>query len=131
VLEPLFVCTGFRSLCAKSMQTSLERHRIHPVPSGRGERSGYGVGVLARYSGSVVSAPERQCFPMFELIITECEGSPIEWEWRVCDASGRPLLIGWQRSRKEANHGGEKALFKLLASGRNIHITKNGPLRGH
>ena len=68
---------------------------------------------------------------MFELIITECEGSPIEWEWRVCDASGRPLLIGWQRSRKEAKHEGEKALFKLLASGRNIHITKNGPLRGH
>ena len=68
---------------------------------------------------------------MFEVIITECEGSPTEWEWRVCDTSGRPLLIGWQRSRKEAKHDGEKALFKLLASGKDRAAKKSGPIRGH
>jgi hypothetical protein len=38
---------------------------------------------------------------MFEVIITECECSPTEWEWQVCDASGRPLMVGWQKSPAE------------------------------
>jgi hypothetical protein len=54
---------------------------------------------------------------MSKLIITECGGSPTEWEWRVCDAAGQPLRIGWQRSRNVAKQEGERALFKLIGSG--------------
>jgi len=68
---------------------------------------------------------------MFEVIIAECEGSPTEWEWRVCDNSGRRLMVGWQKSRKDAKYEGERALFNLLASGGNIPLRKNGPIRGH
>ena len=52
---------------------------------------------------------------MLEVRVIEC--SPTEWEWRVCDPSGWPLMLGWKRKRNEAKHEAEKALFKLLASG--------------
>ena len=68
---------------------------------------------------------------MFEVIITKCECSPSEWEWRVCDASGQPLVLGWQKSRTDAKYEGEKALFDLLASDRNIPLRKSRPIRGH
>jgi hypothetical protein len=68
---------------------------------------------------------------MFEVIIAECECSPAEWEWRVCDTSGRPLMVGWQKSRKDAKYEGERALFNLLAFGGNIPLRKIGPIRGH
>jgi hypothetical protein len=67
---------------------------------------------------------------MFEVIIIKCEFSPTEWEWRVCDTYGRPLMLGWQKSRTEAKYMGERALFDLLASG-NIPLRKSGPIRGH
>jgi len=47
---------------------------------------------------------------MLKLIITECGGSPTEWEWRVCDAAGQPLRIGWQRSRNMAKQEGESVV---------------------
>jgi hypothetical protein len=68
---------------------------------------------------------------MFEVIITKCECGPTEWEWRVCDASGLPLMLGWQKSRADAKYEGEKALFNFLASGGNIPLRKSGPIRGH
>ena len=68
---------------------------------------------------------------MFEVIITKCECSPTEWEWRVCDTKGRPLTLGWQKSRTDAKYEGERALFNLLASGGNIPLRKSGPIRGH
>jgi hypothetical protein len=68
---------------------------------------------------------------MFEVIITKCECSPTEWEWQVCDTNGRPLMLGWQKSRADAKYEGERALFNLLACGGNIHRRKNGPIRGH
>ena len=68
---------------------------------------------------------------MFEVIITKCECSPTEWEWRVCDTSDRPLMLGWQKSRTDAKYEGEKALFTLLASGGSIPLRKTGPIRGH
>ena len=69
---------------------------------------------------------------MFKLIITECGGSPTEWEWRVCDAAGQPLRIGWQRSRNVAKQEGERALFKLIGSGGTTYsIPKNMLTRGH
>jgi hypothetical protein len=68
---------------------------------------------------------------MFEVTITECERSPTEWEWRVSDTSGRPLMVGWQKSRNDAKYEGERALFNLLASGLNTPLRKTGPIRGH
>ena len=67
---------------------------------------------------------------MFEVIIAECECSPTEWEWRVCDTGGT-LMVDWQNSRKDAKYEGERALFNLLASGGNIPLRKSGPIRGH
>jgi hypothetical protein len=61
---------------------------------------------------------------MLEVIITKCECSPTEWEWRVCDASGLALMLGWQKSRTDAKYEGEKALFNLLASDGNIPLRK-------
>jgi hypothetical protein len=59
-------------------------------------------------------------------------GSPTEWEWRVCDAAGQPLRIGWQRSRNVAKQEGERALFKLIGSGGTTYsIPKNMLTRGH
>jgi hypothetical protein len=68
---------------------------------------------------------------MLKLIITECGGSPTEWEWRVCDAAGQPLRIGWQRSRNAAKQEGERTLFELIASDSINSIAKNMPTRGH
>jgi hypothetical protein len=68
---------------------------------------------------------------MLKVIITECGGSPTEWEWRVCDAAGQPLRIGWQRSRNAAKQEGERALFKLIASDSINSIPKSMPTRGH
>ena len=69
---------------------------------------------------------------MLKLIITECGGSPTEWEWRVCNAAGQPLRIGWQRSRNMAKQEGERALFKLIGSGGTTYsIPKNMLTRGH
>jgi len=68
---------------------------------------------------------------MFEVIITKCECSPTEWEWRVCNGSGLPLLLGWQKSRADAEYEGKKALFNLLASGGNITTQNTGSIRGH
>jgi hypothetical protein len=30
---------------------------------------------------------------MLKVIITECGGSPTEWEWRICDVAGQPLRL--------------------------------------
>jgi len=68
---------------------------------------------------------------MLKVIITECGGSPTEWEWRVCDAAGQPLRIGWQISRNAAKQEGERTLFKLIASDSINSIPKNMPTRGH
>jgi hypothetical protein len=68
---------------------------------------------------------------MLKVIITECGGSPTEWEWRVCDAAGQPLRIGWQRSRNAAKQEGERALFRLIDSDSINPIPKNMPTRGH
>ena len=73
----------------------------------------------------------RHDFPMFKLIITECRGNPPDWEWCVCDISDQPLRVGWKRTREEARHEAESALFDLLASGGNIARKKNIPPRGH
>jgi hypothetical protein len=55
----------------------------------------------------------RHHFPMFKLIITECRGNPPGWEWRVCGSSDQPLRVGWKKTREEAEHEGESALFNL------------------
>jgi hypothetical protein len=55
---------------------------------------------------------------MLQVKIIECVCTPKEWEWRICDSSGQPLMVGWQRSREKAKLEGDKALFRLLASGR-------------
>ncbi len=68
---------------------------------------------------------------MLKMIITECGGSPTEWEWRVCGAAGQPLRIGWQRTRDAAQQEGERVLFKLIASGTAESTPKNVPTRGH
>jgi hypothetical protein len=73
----------------------------------------------------------RHDFPMFKLIITECRGNPPDWEWCVCDISDQPLRVGWKRTREEARHEAESALFDLLASGGNIARKKNIPPHGH
>jgi hypothetical protein len=70
-------------------------------------------------------------FTMFKLIITECGGRLTEWQWCVCDSSDRPLKVGWKRTREEARHEAERALFNLLASGVTISAKKNIPPRGH
>jgi len=69
---------------------------------------------------------------MFEVILTQRE-NPAEWEWRICDnsGSGRPLMVGWRKSRKDAKYEGESALFNLLASGGSIPHRRIGPIRGH
>ncbi len=61
----------------------------------------------------------RHHFPMFKLIVTECHSNPSEWEWRVCDTNDQPLQIGWKRTREEAKHEGESALFNLLVAAEN------------
>jgi hypothetical protein len=68
---------------------------------------------------------------MFEVIITKCDCTPAEWEWRVCDARGLPLKLGWQKNRTDARYEGERALFNLLASGGKFPLGKTGPIRGH
>jgi hypothetical protein len=68
---------------------------------------------------------------MFELIITKCECDPTEWEWRVYETGGLPLILGRQKSRPDAQYEGERALFNLLASGGKITLRKGGAIRGH
>jgi hypothetical protein len=70
----------------------------------------------------------RYAFAMFEVVITE--HSFTEWEWRVCDRSGRPIMVGWQKCRKDAKYQGEGALFRLLASGWKTPSKRNGPRPG-
>jgi hypothetical protein len=38
---------------------------------------------------------------MLKLIITECGGSPTEWEWRVCDAGRRESVVQAHRFRRD------------------------------
>jgi hypothetical protein len=90
-------------------------------------RKGHGNEAICRWLFRL----EQDSLYYVRVIITECECSPTESEWRVCDTCGQPLMLGWQKSRTDAKHEGERALFKLLASGGNIPLRKSGPIRGH
>ena len=70
----------------------------------------------------------RYTFTMLEVVIIE--SSPNKWEWRVCDSGGRPIKVGWRKTRKDAKYQGEGALFNLLASGWKTPSKKNGASRG-
>jgi hypothetical protein len=48
---------------------------------------------------------------MFELFISRMSR---HWEWRVCDASGKIMMEGREKSRAAARYQGERALFLLL-----------------
>jgi hypothetical protein len=54
---------------------------------------------------------------MLHVRIIECACTPKEWEWRICNSIGQPLMVGWQQSREKAKLEGEKVLFRVLACG--------------
>ena len=51
---------------------------------------------------------------MLEVKIIECGHT--EWEWRVCQVGGPCIEAGWQKTRADAKHQAEGALFRLLVS---------------
>jgi hypothetical protein len=53
---------------------------------------------------------------LLEVLITEL--SPTKWEWRVCDRYGVAIMGGFESTRPAAKYRGNRALFLLLASGR-------------
>ncbi len=48
---------------------------------------------------------------MFELFVDRKHRC---WEWRVCDASGKVVMEGREKSRIAARYQAERALFLLL-----------------
>jgi hypothetical protein len=61
---------------------------------------------------------------MLEVLITK--RSPTKWEWRVCDHHGTTIMGGFERTRPAARYRGNRALFLLLASGRNLREDRRG-----
>jgi hypothetical protein len=50
---------------------------------------------------------------MFEVVIINRR--PSNWEWQVCDRTGKVFMHGWEKTRTAANYKGERALFLLLS----------------
>jgi len=59
---------------------------------------------------------------MYEVVIIQ--HGPKKWEWRVCDSSGRCIIVGWETTRAEARYRGNRALFTLLLGGRPLKAKK-------
>lgn len=85
---------------------------------------------LGEYRASVLSGRKddrSSRFAMFDITVQKRSRS---WEWTVCASSGKPVMLGRERSRQAASYNGARALFLLLsAQGAGLRHVKDSDRR--